>query len=104
MPIDPITKEASPDESTVDILLRTKFLDWKYENEYRLFVQLDHSTQESGGYFYEFSESLRLSEVVLGARCDLPIKRINELLIGFPQPVKLIKARLAPQTFSVIAS
>lgn len=65
--LDPVTKR--PQKGTVDKLIATKFRDWKYENEFRLFVQLDHDEAEGGLYFVPFSENLRLREVVLGPRC-----------------------------------
>jgi len=55
---DPKTKQPILTEEIVDKLLRTKFYDWKYEDEMRLFVRLDHNTVESGMYFYSFSPDL----------------------------------------------
>src|ERR1700741_1587061 len=66
IPIDKRTGTPKLSETLVNQLLRTKFADWKYEKEMRLFVRLDHSTKESGMYFYDFSKDLQLREVVLG--------------------------------------
>jgi hypothetical protein len=83
-------------------LLYTKQTDWKYEKEFRFFVQLDHSIVESGLYFYDFSEKLQLCEVILGPRCELPIGSIRNLLAGFDPQVYVIKARLAHTKFKVV--
>jgi hypothetical protein len=86
----------------MDALLRTKFIDWKYEDEMRVFVQLDHKTIESGLYFYPFSEDLTLREVILGPRCELPIHTIRSLVANFDPQVFVIKSRVAFTKFKVL--
>ena len=102
IPIDKQTNSPRLTEGLVNQLLRTKFADWKYEEEMRLFVQLNHTTKESGLYFYDFSKDLQLREVVLGPRCELPISRIRSLVAGFTPAVEVIKARIAFRSFSVV--
>jgi len=99
--VDPKTKAARLDEALVDRLLRTKFVDWKYEEEYRAFVQLDPSTREAGMYFKDFSNDFALAEVILGPRCELPIERIRALLALTQPGAKILKARMAFRTFRV---
>ena len=99
--IDPKTKTMVLNEQVVNRLLRTKFIDWKYEEEYRAFVQLDLTTKESGMFFLDFSDELKLVEVVLGPRCELPVQRIRALLQQYPEPVRVSKARMAFRTFRV---
>ena len=99
--VDSKTKRPNLNEALVNRLLRTKFVDWKYENEYRLFVQLDPETKESGLFFHDFSEDLKLMEVILGPRCELPINRIRSLLQTDLPHVKVSKARMAFRTFRV---
>ena len=82
-------------------LIRTKFFDWKYENEMRLFVKIDHDTVESGKYFYSFSEELVLRDVILGPRCELPIESVRNIVAGYSSNVKVIKARIAFTRFEV---
>ena len=53
----------------MDKLLRTKFTDWKYEDERRMFVDLDPTLQEGGNHFVEFSKDLALREVILITDC-----------------------------------
>lgn len=100
--VDSKTKRPKLDETLVNRLLRTKFVDWKYEDEYRLFVQLDPATKESGLFFQDFSDDLRLAEVVLGPKCELPIDRVRSLLQTDLPHVKVLKARMAFRTFRVI--
>jgi hypothetical protein len=82
--------------------MRTKFVDWRYESEFRVFVQLDHETIESGLYFYPFSENLALREVILGPRCEIPAGNVSEALTGFKPKAVVIKARVAFTKFKVI--
>lgn len=83
-------------------LLSTKFNDWKYEDEARVYVSLDPSMAEGGLYFVEFSEKMRLREIILGVRCEIPVAKARELAGRFPHDVYVIKARLAFTKFSVV--
>lgn len=100
--VDPQTNLPRLTERVMNRLLRTKFLDWKYEDEMRLFVGLDHDTIESGYYFVSFSDDLILREVVLGPRCEIPIEGVRKLVATFVQPVRVIKSRIAFGSFRVI--
>ena len=83
-------------------LLRTKFFDWKYEEEYRLFVELDIDLREEGLFFADFDDDLVLREVILGPRCSLPIDRVRSLVREYDPAVEVIKARIAFSTFRVV--
>ena len=90
-------------ESTyVRDLLTTKFVHWNYEGEVRVFVDLDESTSESGSYFYPFDEKLRLSQVILGPLCELPIGEIRSLVHSTYEDVAVFKASLAYKSFAVV--
>lgn len=102
MDIDPKTQKPKPTEQILDKLLRTKFYDWKYEDEIRLFVELDHDTVESGKYFYSFTEDLMLREIILGPRCELPIEGVRNVVADFKQPVVVLKSRIAFTRFEVL--
>ena len=102
IPIDPQTNQPRLTELVVNRLLRTKFSDWKYEDEVRLFVGLDHDTIESGCYFYPFSDQLVLREIILGPRCEIPIAGVRNLVAHFNRPVRVLKSRIAFSSFRVI--
>jgi hypothetical protein len=102
LPIDPTTGQLSLNEEFMKRLLRTKFHDWKYEDEMRVFVGLDPATVESGMYFYDFSPDFQLREVVLGPRCSIPIDRVRKLVAGFAPNVAVAKARIAFGSFDVV--
>lgn len=95
-------KNGKPTKDFVDRLIRTKFYDWKYENEMRLFVRLDHTTVEGGKYFCSFSDELKLVEVVLGPNCALPIDGIRQILKQQGSTAVVTKARIAFSRFQVL--
>lgn len=102
IPIDNQTGIPKLSETLVEHLLRTKFADWKYEKEMRLFVRLDHSTKESGMYFYDFSKDFQLREIILGPRCELPISRVRSLVASWTSRIEVIRARIAFRKFQVV--
>ncbi len=50
IPTNPETGLPQLSDDLVDRLQRTKFEDWKYEDEMRVYVQLDRDVQESPGF------------------------------------------------------
>lgn len=100
--IDPKTGKPNLTFDVVERLLRTKFHDWKYEDELRLFVNLDHETVESGLYFIHFDVSLVLREIVLGPRCELPVGRIRDMVQSYDPEVTVFKSRIAFSSFRVV--
>lgn len=95
-------KNGRPARELVDRLIRTKFYDWKYENELRLFVQLDHEMAEGGMYFVPFSDEMQLAEVILGPKCTLPIEGVRALLKQQGSSAQVLKARIAFSRFEVL--
>ena len=89
-------------DQLIDKLIRTKFIDWQYEDEHRMFVDLDPASREGRNYFVDFSKNLVLREVILGLKCDLPISRVRQLCKNDMQPIKVMKAGMALRNFKVI--
>lgn len=102
IPIDQVTNRPILSEEMMSRLFRTKFFDWKYEDEMRIFVKLDHTTCEAGLYFYDFCDDLQLREVILGPRCEIPIDRVRALVSSYSPSVSVIKSRIAFGSFDVI--
>ena len=101
--VDKKTMKIIDGPSVVDRLISAKFSDWEYEDEYRLFFGLDHSTKVGEHYFTDFSQQLLLREVVLGLNCELAISTVSQML-GDDERKKLrvIKAGLHRREFKVI--
>jgi hypothetical protein len=88
------------DEQFLQQLLFTKFSHWSYEDEYRVYVQLD--TQENGFYFAEFSDSLALYEVIVGCESQVSRAQVREALGGHAQGITAFKARAAFRSFRIV--
>jgi len=74
---------------------------WNYEEEIRLFVELDENRKESGMYFEPFTSNLQLREVILGPKCELSISATRDLVKDFNPKVDVIKSRIAFTRFEV---
>lgn len=81
-------------------LLSTKFEHWKYEEEYRTFVSL---TDDIDGYYYaNFSDSLKLKQVIVGAQSSITKAQIFEALGDLVVGVEAFKVRPAFKSFEVV--
>ncbi|MFH1523395.1 MAG: DUF2971 domain-containing protein [Chloroflexota bacterium] len=90
------------DHETLMKLLFTKYVHWKYENEVRSFVTLDEKDTEKNMYFVEFSDKLKLVQVVVGAEASATREDISTALGDLNPIVEVFKARLAFKTFRVV--
>jgi hypothetical protein len=95
-------KKNTPSKAFIEDLLRTKFEDWEYEREMRLFVSLTNRILEGDLYFEAFSESLKLREVIIGPKCSIPISSMRSLVSGYKPSVEVIKSRIAFTRFEVL--
>ena len=85
-----------------DQLVSTKYQDWQYEREIRLFVKLDPKAEIDGRYFCDFSNDLRLAEVIVGVESLMNRQAILTALGEISVDVKIRKARLAFKSFRII--
>ena len=83
-------------------VLSTKFSHWKYEKEYRVFIELDSSKEENGLYFYDFSEMLRLKQVIVGCNSNITRDEVKDVLGDLYYEVEAFKARPAFKTFNIV--
>ena len=86
----------------VDDILLTKFSAWRYESEYRAILRLSDSVRDGGLYFERFSESLQLTQVILGDRSTVSRAQLAKALGSSQAHVESFKARSAFKTFSVV--
>lgn len=100
--LDPKTKK--PVQGTVDMLIATKFADWRYEKECRMFVDLDPSECEGGMYFVPFSKDLKFREIILGPRSNYKIGDIRNLAkkVSGEGEIRVIQSRIAFSRFQVL--
>ena len=83
-----------------DALIFTKYANWQYEQEIRIWAALDE--QEDGLYFSKFSDQLRLVRVISGARCVVSRQEIEHALGSLADDVALVKARAGFTKFEVV--
>jgi hypothetical protein len=83
-------------------LMRTKYEDWRYEDELRAIIALNDRDPATGLFFAEFGSHLKLVEVIVGVRSQLSKAAIGAKISDADQPVMLKKARLAFKTFRVV--
>lgn len=91
-----------PDENFMRRLLRTKFAHWEYEKEVRSFLRLEETDPETGLYFSDFSDELRLKQVIVGARSNVSRDDLSDALGDLQNDADAFKARLAFKSFLVV--
>ena len=88
------------DESFMKHLLFTKFSHWSYEDEYRFYTNLEEC--EDNLYYADFSETLALKQVIVGAKSAVTRTQLSDALGNFSDGVEVFKAREASKSFRVI--
>ena len=83
-------------------LVSTKFDDWRYEKEWRLYIKLDSRTETDGKYFYEFSGELQLTEAIVGSASTITRRQLADALGSLVKQVRCRKARMAFNSFKVV--
>jgi hypothetical protein len=86
----------------VEQLLYTKYIDWSYEREARMFTSLKDKDPESGLYFADFNDDSVLREVIVGPLSTVTKGELREALGEQLGQVSLTKARLAFNSFNVV--
>ena len=80
----------------------TKYAHWRYENEVRCFVTLEDRDPEKNMYFADFSDSLKLVQVIVGAESKVTREALREALGDLARDVEVFKVRLAFKSFRVV--
>ena len=94
--------EVALNKQTMNRVLRTKFSGWGYEQEVRLSAQLQESDDDTGLYYYEFDERVRLAEVIAGPLCVNAKTDILSALTDEDAKVEISKSRLAFRSFKIV--
>jgi len=81
-------------------LVRTKYHNWKYENEIRILVSLKDCIKLGGHFFINFDDNLSLKEIILGCKFD----NNEEYILKLSQKLnaKVIPSRMAFGEYSII--
>lgn len=89
------------EEETANWLLFTKYEDWRYEQEARIYTKLKDRDPETGLYFADFDKQIVLREVIAGPLCAVTEQALRDAT-GPTTEVKFTRARLAFTTFRVV--
>ena len=95
-------KAGGLDQDDMKEILGTKFKSWEYEEESRVFLRLEDRDPNSGLYFKKFGSDLTLTQVILGARCEVTKAKALERMGAAATSVRLVKARLAFTEFGIV--
>jgi hypothetical protein len=90
----------SPNQADMETMLWTKYSNWQYEHEIRIWAALDD--EEDGVFYKDFGDDLRLMEVIAGARCSVPERSFARALVPSASHVKTIKARAGFGKFEMV--
>jgi len=88
--------------STVSrMLLTTKYIEWKYEDESRMFLNKQDVINEKIMSFIEFSNELKLKSIILGSLSTIKLKTVIE---NMPEgtSITVLKSRMAFKEFHIV--
>jgi hypothetical protein len=91
---------AKPSLPDAEALIFTKYVNWQYEQELRIWVALN--TCENGLYFADFGPTLKLEKIIAGARCLLSEREIAAEIESLAEKVTIIKARAGFKEFEIV--
>ena len=97
-------KEVESDKEGKDLMMKilaTKFSHWSYEKEYRVFTPLENE-EIDGLYYINFSDQLKLSEVIVGVRSCVTRAPIEDALGEVAGSVEVFKVRADFRAFVVV--
>jgi hypothetical protein len=84
-------------------LLRTKHEIWSYEQELRMFVQLNDPRDDNGLRWFDFGESLNLREIIVGVNCSVEdAAKVVEIHERYLDTVELAWASLRKDAFPLL--
>jgi hypothetical protein len=95
-----------PEDVNFDLanrLLRTKHESWSYEQEVRMFVNLNDPPDAEGLNWIEFGPLLALKEVIIGAQCPPTVsKKVEEAIKPYGDAVKCRWAGMRTDAFLLV--
>lgn len=104
LPLEPLFSGELEDRlKAMKTMLAAKFSHWSYEQEVRLFVNLDVSDPRDCRYYCDFTRQLELKEVVIGIESQQHRKEeIEQALLDYDAHVDVFQAKPAFKRFEVL--
>lgn len=104
MPSDVPTSRNQPQEKRdefLDVLLETKYKDWKYEKEMRLPIRIGEEEANASLVFAPFHIVGTLKKIYVGAFSKITKDELEVWLGDYPHQVEILKTRAAFQSFEI---
>lgn len=95
-----LTHDKNMNKDFAEKLMCTKYIQWNYEEEYRVFVPLEKN--EGDHYFSCFGRNLKIKTVAVGANSDITRKELDDALGSLRSEVDVFKTRAAFRSFKVV--
>ena len=95
-----LSHNSNIDEDLMLKFLTTKFDHWRYEEEYRSFIELKDK-EDDGKYYSYFSDKLKIKEVIIGAHSSVTRAQVNDAISDYPEKLEIFKARAAFRKFEI---
>jgi hypothetical protein len=86
----------------IEQLMTAKADDWSYEQEIRRFLTLSETFETQGKRFFQFDDTLRLSEVILGEKCTKKLGDVRDFVGKKYKDVTVFGARSAFGYFKMV--
>jgi hypothetical protein len=99
--LDPTKPSVGLDVKKLEAVLLTKYRDWAYERERRVFAPLTER-DKNGNFYVDFGANMKLASVILGARCIASLRDMVKLVGKVEQPVEVWKARAGFTKFEIV--
>jgi hypothetical protein len=99
--LDSLGERQLPTQEQIMSVLTTKFKDWEYEREWRIFAG-GKERDPDGKAYLSFRPGLIVRQVILGARCTASVRDFAELVNDPTEQVEIFKARPAFDSFSIV--
>ena len=90
-------------DGTKKLLFKVKAQDWNYEEEVRYPVEFHGTIELEGKRFFQFDDTLQISEVILGERCKETVEHVRSSLVHEKyRNVAVFQARSAIGFFKMV--
>lgn len=87
-------------DNIIHVMMTTKYIDWKYEEEWRVFTTLKN--EEKGLFFQKFDQDVSLRCVIVGVSSNLSRADVVSALGDQASGVDVYKARLGFKQFEIV--
>lgn len=97
-----LTEQGNLNQKHMIEIFRTKYFEWQYEQEARVYAHLENPDPNTGFYFHSFDHQMKLTNIYAGPLCTVSKKEIIESIQPEDKGVKIMKTRLAFNTFDIV--